>query len=269
MSYFAADAPAPDTQSQRSFVAPCQPGRRSSALLRATAAVLAALTAACTALDAPNGGTSPDLAEGAPPENLRICLLIDTPAVTEGHARALVDSVHGRFSNYGIEVSVPWVRPWKRPAFTSAGIMEALELTPLEAPCDRLMALVGRNPADFLVGLLGVEVLGAVDNTTHTRGFVVAHRSSLNQLLMPPGKTMPHEFHHLLGCRDSNEPVSCREKASALRRQATLDRATGSDFFPAISPDGVLIRSREAADRALRDAVQRRHADRNAHFGPP
>ena len=83
---------------------------------------------------------------------------------------------------------------------------------------------------------------------------------------MPPGKAMPHEFRHLLGCRDSDSPEACRDKASALRRQATLGRAAGSDFFPGISPEGVPIRSREAADRALRAAVQRRHAEGQPHI---
>ena len=45
------------------------------------------------------------------------------------------------------------------------------------------------------------EVLGSVDDTIRTRGYVVATQASFNQLFTPPPKATVHDFYHLLGCR--------------------------------------------------------------------
>jgi hypothetical protein len=55
-------------------------------------------------------------------------------------------------------------------------------------PCDRLVALVDRNAGDFLWGLVMPEILGEVDNATHTRGYIVATTGSVNQMIEPPSK---------------------------------------------------------------------------------
>jgi hypothetical protein len=222
--------------------------RASGRTLRLLLALACAALTSCASLNGEtDGDTAPD--ETGAREELRLCVLAGQ-GVSREQAHRLMDGVTARFSLYRIDVTVPWIREWTRPAFTGQGIMETLVREPLEAPCDRLLALVSRHLGDFLVGLIGIEVLGAVDNATHTRGFIVAHRASINQILLPPGATLPHEIHHLLGCRDGEGMAACRARIRRIREFATTNRASGSDFFPGISWDGVPLLSRQATDLA-------------------
>jgi hypothetical protein len=88
-----------------------------------------------------------------------------------------------------------------------------------------------------------------VDDDTHTRGFVVATRASLNQLLASPADTAVHEFYHLLGCPHAATLTACYERIVALKRQI----APGADFVPGVGRDGRFLSSRrEEANRTLR-----------------
>lgn len=195
-------------------------------------------------------------------EKFRICVLADE-GVTEEEARSLMATVGEGFSMFGLEVSVPWVRPWPRPAFAMQGIIEDLGLQTLEAPCDRMFGLVGRNFGDFLVGLVGIEVLGAVDTVTHTRGFAVAKQVSLNQVFVSPTKTAIHETYHLLGCAHGTTLVKCYKRILDMKRIARVNRESGNDFFPGLSSEGVPIASRDEANTWTRDVVRRLQLQRS------
>ena len=156
---------------------------------------------------------------------LRVCVL-QAAGVSDARVDRLLASVNREFAAYGIEVVVPWVRPWQRPGFGHEAMFDDVARRPLESPCDRLVAFADRNAGDFLWGLALPEVLGSVDDATHTRGFVVANRASINQVFMPPGKVAVHEFYHLLGCPHSGSLTRCYE------RIARLKKAHSGDFFP-------------------------------------
>lgn len=110
-------------------------------------------------------------------EDLRVCLLLDDRHINEKQAMSLMAKVAVEFMPYKIRLSVPWIRHWDRTAIFNKGIFENVAHQTIEPPCDRLFVFVGRNFIDFAFGLTGIEILGAVDTATHTRGFVVAEKA--------------------------------------------------------------------------------------------
>ncbi|APE32073.1 hypothetical protein BOX17_14595 [Halomonas aestuarii] len=191
-----------------------------------------------------------------PVETLRVCLLVDE-GITEQSARTLFEKMSDELSIFDLEVEIPWVRPWKRPAFLMNGIIEEVALRPLEAPCDRLMAVVGRHVGDFLISWFAPEILGAVETNTHTRGYVVGKSVTFNQLLQRPSDVAVHESYHLLGCIHGRSLRECYPYILELKRMARASREGGNDFFPGISLDRKPITSREATDEIIRAAVGR------------
>lgn len=215
---------------------------------------IATLTAACTTVGVHHADAL-NAVDFGPREELRICVLADE-GVTENDARELVGKVGEEFAAFGIDVSVPWVRRWERPAFLMEGIVENVWQAPLEAPCDRLLALVGRNLGDFLWGLVGMEVLGAVDTPTHSRGYVVARTVSLNQLISSPTNNAIHEAYHFLGCTHGVSLAHCYANIRNLKRIAHASREAGTDFFPGVSLKGTPIKSRHEANLVMNQAIR-------------
>lgn len=215
---------------------------------------LALMTAGCTTVGMHDSETF-KAADFGPREELRICVLADD-GITEADARRLVAKVGEEFSDFGLAVSVPWVRRWERPAFLMEGIVKNVWLEPLEAPCDRLLALVGRNLGDFLWGLLGMEILGAVDTPTHSRGYVIAETVSLNQIFSSPSKIAIHESYHFLGCEHGVNLANCYTHIRDLKRIARANRDVGNDFFPGVSPKGTPIKSRHEANLLMAHAIR-------------
>jgi len=202
------------------------------------------LTGGCTTV----GVHTPELEkiDFGPPATLRVCLLKteDTPDARVG---ALLDAVNAEFAQYDIAVAVPWVRPWKRPGFSTRSILTDLMRTPLEPPCDRLVGLVDRHVGDFIWGLVLPEVLGAVDDVTATRGYVVATWGSVNQVTMTPEETMVHEFYHLVGCPHGLTLTKCYPRIAALKQANVPD----NDFFPGVAQQKSFLLTRSQAQAAI------------------
>ncbi len=186
-----------------------------------------------------------------PRVELRLCMLA-APGISAERAESVRAAIDREMADYGIRVRVPWVRPWERPAFFTTEMLPDVMRRPLEPPCDRLVALVGRHLGDTLWGLVLPEVLGAVEETTHTRGVIVAGYLSPNQLLLPPGRTAVHESYHLLGCGHSLWKWGCYEQ---IRRAKSLAPGDGG-FFPGLTADGQPVRSRAEADALLRRRME-------------
>jgi hypothetical protein len=194
-----------------------------------------------------------------PTEVLRICVLADK-TITDQDASRLIGEIDKEFDKFGLDVQVPWIKRWKRPAFGYQGIFLDVAMRPLEPPCDRLFALVGRDFGDFLTGLLGVEMLGAVDVPTHTRGFAVAECASINQIFVTPASVCVHEAFHLLGCEHATNLSECYQRISQLKRETRANRDRGSDFFPGVSARGTVITTRQEADMLLHEALRQEQA---------
>jgi hypothetical protein len=208
--------------------------RRRSALLAA-----ALLLGACTTVGRPDSAERArhDYGERA---QIRVCVLRDA-GVSEARARQLLAAVDREMDAYAIDVSVPWTKPWRRPGFTVAAIMDELRRQPLPEPCDRLLALVSRHLGDALWGIFLPETLGAVETASHTRGYVVARSASLNQLISPPEQIAQHEFYHMLGCGHALSLRECYGQIAELKRS----HDPAADFFPGLGPERQLLRSRD------------------------
>ncbi|TDR57221.1 hypothetical protein DFP85_10136 [Halomonas ventosae] len=217
--------------------------------------LLAMFTSACATVGKHDPDTLSTIDFG-PVETLRVCLLVDE-GITESRARTLFKKVGEELSVFDLEVEIPWVRPWKRPAFLMNGILEDVALQPLAPPCDRLMAVVGRNVGDFFVSWLAPEILGVVETNTHTRGYVVGQSVSFNQLLNRPTDVAVHEAYHLLGCAHGLSLAECYPYILELKRTARANREEGNDFFPGISLDRKPITSRMETDAIIRTVVGR------------
>jgi hypothetical protein len=190
-----------------------------------------------------------------PPQTVEICLLKD-PDVTQQRADELIAAINKEFAPYGIQATAPWVHEWKRPSFTASGIIQDVMKQELEVPCDRLVGLVDRNAGDFLWGLLLPEVLGAVEDVTRTRGYVVANWGSVNQIFSDPGTATVHEFYHLVGCGHGVTKSKCYHKIAEMK--ASLP--AGSDFLPGVTKEGKYLLTREEANDAIRKFLAERRA---------
>lgn len=183
-----------------------------------------------------------------PPVTVRVCVL-KTADIPPQRAEALKQLVRKEFAKYGLLIEVPWVRDWERPGFQVDSIMRDLLERPLEPPCDRLFGFVDRHPGDFVWGLVMPEVLGAVDDVTATRGYVVATFGSLNQLFASPGQAIVHEFYHLFGCGHDVTLTKCYPRIASLKAAVQPD----ADFFPGLGrwrPGGEKARTATAGPEA-------------------
>ena len=217
--------------------------------------LLAMLTSGCVTVGHHDADALQTMDFG-PVEKLRVCLLVDE-GVTEKSARELLKAMSDELAIFDLEVEIPWVRRWERPAFLMNGIIEDVALRPLEPPCDRLMAVVGRHVGDFLVSWFTPEILGAVETNTHTRGYVVGKAVTFNQLFQRPSAVAVHESYHMLGCVHGRSLQECYPYILELKRMARASRDGGNDFFPGLSLDRQPIASREATDEILRAAIGR------------
>lgn len=224
------------------------------------ALIIALMTATCTTVGMHDDDKFKSINFGEP-EEIRFCILTDE-GITEEQARHLIAKVNEEFSRYGLEVKIPWIRPWVRHDFFEQGIMEDVWSKSLEPPCDRLLALVGRTFGDFMFGLLGMEVLGAADTVTYTRAYVVAKTLTWIQIFIGPEKAIIHESYHLLGCVHKLKLFNCYTHIQDLKQAKRANRERGEDFFPGLSFQGVLINSRQEADSMVHRAVERVRSER-------
>ena len=209
------------------------------------------LSAGCTTIGI---GTHADRSVGysGATESLRLCIYKDS-SVSDASVDEIIGAVREEFSSFGLRVEVPWIRKWDRPAFEMQGILGDIAAKPLECPCDRLFAIVGRDARDFVWGLMLPEVLGAVEDTTLTKGYAVGSVGSLNQVLsfQSPTDIAVHEAYHLLGCKHGLFADSCHHQVASIRRVAQYNREQGHDFFPAMSLSGRIFWTRDEVDRTL------------------
>jgi len=213
--------------------------------------ILGLLLFGCTTVGIPDKQAL-DHIDFGPPEKLRICIYKDVN-VSDQQANDIIAALQQNFSHFGLAIEVPWVKPWKRSAFASDEILNNLASCPLEAPCDRLLALVGRSFGDFLWGIIMPEIHGAVEDVSMTKGFAVAEIGSFNQMLSMSSATRIaiHETYHLLGCDHGLDAKPCYEKIALIKKIARKSRLAGRDFFPSVTLDQRVLMSRLDVEKKL------------------
>ena len=209
----------------------------------------------CSSIDTP----SPELFStvSGPSEELRIGIYQDRELAMD-ETKAILSGIQIELLKYGIRVNIPWIRPWTRPAFNSAGLIQSIVKLPLEDSCDRILVIVGRNSEDFVWGLFLPEMLGGVENVTSTKGYVVGEVGSLNQAAsgISPTEAAVHEIFHMLGCTDEDNGDKCFAKISSLRSYAKINRTVRkNDFFPCVNNKGIVMWDRKHAEWYLSTAT--------------
>ena len=205
----------------------------------------------CTTIGVPNEEALKNIDFG-PPEKLRLCIYKDV-TISDKQAEEIIAALQIEFSHFGLEIEVPWIRAWKRPGFTGDEILNNFASCPLESPCDRLLALVGRSIGDFLWGIVMPEVHGAVEDVSMTKGFAVAEIGSINQMLSmsSSARLAIHETYHLLGCDHDIDATPCYEKIALIKKIARKSRLAGRDFFPSVGQDQRVLMSRLEVEKKL------------------
>lgn len=208
----------------------------------------------------------------SPAAKLRVCFFRESDVSQETVAE-LAKAWAAELALYQIALETASVRTVERPGFFGSAILRSLMAVPLEAPCDRLVYLHGRSAGDVLyeagalVVMVGIgiklEVHGAVETVTGTRGYVKAKYQELFQTIFrSPSSTLVHEGYHLLGCGHALRLDKCYEhirKLKALVKQVPPDE----DFFPALTSDGQAFVTRAQVNEEL-SAFRRRSTK-----GPP
>ncbi len=192
--------------------------------------------------------------------DLKICFITE-PRIDEEDTRDLAADWDEELSMYGIRVKVAGFRHMNRPGFMSGSVLGFLNSLMLEAPCDRIVYLMGRTAGDmaFEVVMIGIfvklglklEIHGAVEGRTRTRGFVKAQYMEFLQLLFSsPRSTMIHEGYHLLGCDHSFTLTECYLRIARLK-QALSDPGREADFFPTYAANGSVLLTRSQVNSVM------------------
>ncbi len=142
----------------------------------------------------------------------------------------------------------------ERPGFTGFDILNYLYTLPLTEGCDRILYLKGRQWKDilyefFTLGIFAgigikLEMQGAVETNTNTRGYIKAkYISTLQILFTSPKSTLVHEGYHLLGCGHQLFMQECYEDIQKVKSAAKYTQGD-QNFFPSKTKSGNVFKNR-------------------------
>lgn len=185
-----------------------------------------------------------------PEANFRVCILKE-PDITKEETETLFLAWNEELSLYNLKAEPILLDVIERPGFWGTDILGYLMDRQLTKGCDRLLYLKGRTWGDigFEVLTLGIfvgvglklEVQGAVEGQTNTRGYIKAkYISTIQFLFTSPKSTLIHEGYHLLGCGHQLFMKECYEKIRDVKLLLT-DPNRDPNFFPVITTTGKKI----------------------------
>jgi len=190
-----------------------------------------------------------DSIDYGPPREVRLCVYLDE-GISRQDAEDLLHSWDEQASIYNLYLTPVSFEGLTREGFLHSQILAQVARMPLPAACDRMLYFVNRNAGDALYGLASIalglpEVLGEVDDATLTRGYVVARRATMNQIVVTPAHATEHELFHLLGCPSHFNMPDCYRRIQGLKaEEAKLEqegyyRKNGEPpFYPTFASAG-------------------------------
>jgi len=213
----------------------------------------ACLVVGCTTLGRHDPGVLAAMDFG-PRQTIRFCVLRDE-GIAEAQVGAVMAAISAELERYGLEVRLSWTRDWTRASPSYRKLIDEVASHPLEAPCDRLLALAARPAANELWGIL-VHGFGAAEIDTSTHAYVFVPVPAGDGLGPDPGAVAVHETYHLLGCRHDRVMTSCYRRIVGIKQAARANAKAGRDFFPGFSLAGEVVPSRAAVNALLEQALK-------------
>ncbi len=143
-------------------------------------------------------------------QTLNICVFYEN-SIDKSEVAELEKDWAEELALYKIKLQFKKTKKVERFAFYGTDVLDQLRIYKLDSECDRIVYMVGRTWGDMLYEFitLGIfykvgiklEIHGAVESYTNTRGFVKSKYAALLQLLFTsPSSTLVHEGYHLMGC---------------------------------------------------------------------
>ncbi|MCT8332149.1 hypothetical protein NUH30_00545 [Leptospira sp. 85282-16] len=183
----------------------------------------------------------------------RVCL-ISEPDITKDEISDLFTAWNEELLYYKLKAEPVLLETMERPGFWGTDILGYLMDRQLTKDCDRLLYLKGRTWGDisFEILTLGIfvgvglklEVQGAVEGHTNTRGYIKAkYISTIQMLFTSPNSTLIHEGYHLLGCGHQLFMEECYKRIRDVKLLLT-DPNRDPHFFPVITTNGKKILTR-------------------------
>ncbi|TGL02284.1 hypothetical protein EHQ43_18160 [Leptospira bouyouniensis] len=187
------------------------------------------------------------------PISFRVCV-IKEKGILDQDVWTLFEVWNEELSLYKLKAEPTILLEMERPGFYGSDILEYLNNTRMPDQCDRLLYLKGRTWGDivfeiFTLGIfagigLKLEVQGAVEARTNTKGYIKAKYISTIQLIFTsPKSTLIHEGYHLLGCGHQLFMKECYDRIRDVKLLIT-DPERDPNFFPVINTSGKKILKR-------------------------
>ncbi|MGJ4733879.1 hypothetical protein [Leptospira levettii] len=187
------------------------------------------------------------------PASFRVCVIKET-GILDQDVTTLFESWNEELKLYQLKAIPRILFATERPGFYGTDILEYMMNMRMSEECDRLLYLKGRTWGDivFEIVTLGIfvgvglklELQGAVEGNSNTRGYIKAKYISTIQLLFTsPNSTLVHEGYHLLGCGHQLFMKECYERIRDVKLLLT-DPDRDPNFFPVINSTGKKILQR-------------------------
>ena len=226
------------------------------------AGALVVATMASQRSSAQTQGPESEVMTPAPVSVLRVCVMRASD-VTDERVQEIREGLQRGADRHGVRVEIPWVREWSRSGFATEDSLISLMRVPLEAPCDRLLGLIGRHLGDFIANVAGFNVPIVLDRETSARAVIVANMDPVNSALRPPDRNAEFLTQAYLGCRLRLDifQEECAQRVANLQRN--VDPV--ADFVPGVTKKREFLTTREAVEAAVQkalDARARSRADR-------
>lgn len=183
----------------------------------------------------------------------RLCFYKEE-TVSLNRIQSLSENLTSVLKLYNIDLETKVIGQVKRPGFNTQNIYEFIIKIPIPDECDRVMVLLERNIFDFVLHIFLPEIMGLVEGSTRTRGFIFADYLSVNSLTgSSPSRILIHENYHFLGCDHSIIMNDCYSKIYQHKESAIENYKNNIIFFPSQDFKNNFITNREMINLSIKN----------------